>query len=63
MLRFHAGTKPGPEGDVLTAGGRVMALTAYGDSIPEAASKALAEAARVDFEGKTYRRDISKDLQ
>lgn len=63
VLRFHAGTKPGPEGDVLTAGGRVMALTAYGDSIPEAASKALAEAARVDFEGKTYRRDISKDLQ
>ena len=62
VLRFHAGTKPGEGGEVLTAGGRVMALTAYGSTIAEAASKALAEAGRVDFEGKYFRSDISKDL-
>ena len=39
-----------------------MALTAYGSTIAEAASKALAEAGRVDFEGKYFRSDISKDL-
>lgn len=62
VLRFHAGTEEGERGEVLTAGGRVMALTAYGSTIAEAASRALAEAGRVDFEGKYYRSDISKDL-
>lgn len=62
VLRFHAGTRQGGAGETLTAGGRVMALTAYGADIAEAASKALAEAGRVDFEGKYYRTDISKDL-
>ncbi len=63
VLRFHAGTKPGEGGAVLTAGGRVMALTAYGADIREAAAKALAEAERVDFDGKYFRHDISRDLQ
>lgn len=62
VLRFHAGTQTGEGGEVLTSGGRVMALTAYGSTIAEAASKALAEAGRVDFEGKYFRSDISKDL-
>lgn len=63
VLRFHAGTCLDADGNVLTNGGRVMALTAYGDDIAQAAARALAEAERVDFEGKYFRRDISRDLQ
>ena len=63
VLRFHAGTRVDEQGNVLTAGGRVMALTAYGTDIADAAAKALAEAERVDFDGKYFRRDISRDLQ
>ena len=63
VLRFHAGTRLDEQGNVLTAGGRVMALTAYGTDIAAAAAKALAEAERVDFDGKYFRRDISRDLQ
>ena len=63
VLRFHAGTRLDEQDNVLTAGGRVMALTAYGTDIADAAAKALAEAERVDFDGKYFRRDISRDLQ
>lgn len=62
VLRFDAGTKLGPNGEILSNGGRVMALTAYGDTIEQAAAKALDAASNVDFEDKYFRRDISKDL-
>lgn len=61
VLCFHAGTKALGE-SVLTAGGRVMALTAYGDTIAQAAEKAREAAASVDFDGRFFRRDIAKDL-
>jgi len=61
VLCFHAGTKALGE-SVLTAGGRVMALTAYGETIGQAAAKAQAAAASVDFEGRYFRRDIARDL-
>lgn len=61
VLCFHAGTKSLGE-SVLTAGGRVMALTAYGNTIAEAAEKAQEVASMVEFEGRFFRRDIAKDL-
>lgn len=61
VLCFHAGTKALGE-SVLTAGGRVMALTAYGDTIAQAAEKAREAAAAVEFDGRFFRRDIAKDL-
>ncbi len=55
---FHAGTKRLPNGDLLTAGGRVVAVTALGPTLAAAQAGSAAMAARVSFEGRQYRRDI-----
>ncbi|MCW2117956.1 phosphoribosylamine--glycine ligase [Flavobacterium sp. 7A] len=58
---FHAGTKL--DGDtVLTNGGRIMAITSYGDSFQEALKKSYANVDKIQFEKKNYRRDIGNDL-
>ena len=54
---FHCGTKLTPDGWV-TAGGRVLAIVAQGDTLDEARTLAHAEAAKVDFEGSQRRSDI-----
>jgi phosphoribosylamine--glycine ligase len=61
VISFHAGTKLTDNG-VVTDGGRVLALTALGATLEEAAAKARAAAEGVDFEGKYFRRDIGMDL-
>ncbi len=61
VISFHAGTKLAA-GNVVTDGGRVLALTGMGATIEEAAAKARAAAEKVDFEGKYFRRDIGSDL-
>jgi phosphoribosylamine---glycine ligase len=59
VLVFHAGTKRDAGGRLVTAGGRVLAITGVADSLDEAQrlSQEFAEAAR--FEGKQYRTDIA----
>lgn len=60
-LVFHAGTKL--EGSqVLTAGGRVLAITALEDDLFSALQQATADAGRIFFQGKTFRTDIGFDL-
>ena len=54
---FHCGTRLTPEGWV-TAGGRVLAIVAQGDTLEEARTRAHAEAAKVDFAGSQRRSDI-----
>ena len=54
---FHAGTALRGD-DVVTSGGRVLSVTAIGQSIDEAAERAYAAADKIDFEGKQLRRDI-----
>ena len=54
---FHAGTARA-EGRIVTAGGRVLAVTAVGDSVDVAAERAYRAADRVRFDGKHCRRDI-----
>jgi phosphoribosylamine--glycine ligase len=54
---FHAGTRREGE-QVVTAGGRVLGVTAMGDTLALAAERAYAAAARIRFEGMHYRRDI-----
>ena len=54
---FHCGTKLTPEGWV-TAGGRVLAIVAQGDTLDAARTAAHAEAAKVDFAGSQRRSDI-----
>jgi phosphoribosylamine--glycine ligase len=54
---FHAGTLR--DGDTYrTSGGRVLTVTAIGQTVDEAAQAAYAAADRIDFEGKQLRRDI-----
>ena len=54
---FHSGTEK-RGGDVLTAGGRVLAFTAMGDTIAQARERAYAALRLVEFSGMHYRRDI-----
>jgi phosphoribosylamine--glycine ligase len=60
-LVFHAGTRMDGE-KLVTAGGRVMALTAYGKDLDEALSRSNAAANAIQFEGKNFRRDIGFDV-
>jgi phosphoribosylamine--glycine ligase len=60
---FHAGTALNDEGKEITAGGRVMAVTAYGKDVKEALRKCYANAEKINFEGKYYRKDIGFDLE
>ncbi|MFC2014916.1 phosphoribosylamine--glycine ligase [Chloroflexota bacterium] len=56
---FHAGTKAGPDGKVLTNGGRVLTVTATGKTLAEAREKVYANISRIHFEGCHYRKDIA----
>ena len=58
---FHSGTTL-KDGDVITNGGRVFAITSFGKTIEEAVGKSFAAAEEVSYEGKYYRNDIGKDL-
>ncbi|PYJ31034.1 MAG: phosphoribosylamine--glycine ligase [Verrucomicrobia bacterium] len=55
---FHAGTKRA-NGEVKTSGGRVLAITALGETIEDARERAYEAAARIHFENCHYRRDIA----
>jgi len=54
---FHAGTKI-KDGALVTAGGRVLGVTALGEDMPATLSKAYKAAARILFQGAHYRKDI-----
>ena len=55
---FHAGTARDAAGRLVTAGGRVLSVSAVAPTIAEAQRKSLYGAAQVEFEGKQYRTDI-----
>ena len=57
VLVFHAGTAEGG-GQLVTAGGRVLAVTGLGDTLAEAAARSRGAAEAVKFDGKHFRRDI-----
>ena len=60
-LIFHAGTKK-QNNNVLTDGGRVLAITGKGNSLEEARAQVYQTAAQVYWEGLYYRKDIGQDL-
>jgi len=55
---FHAGTKRDGEGQLVTAGGRVLAVTGVASSFDEAQARSQAFARQIQFEGKQFRADI-----
>jgi len=56
---FHAGTKMGTGGQIVTGGGRVLTVAATGKTIAEARRKVYANISRIKFEGCHYRSDIA----
>lgn len=58
---FHAGTVQQAE-DIETKGGRVLAITSVKDTLFDAVQQATADAGRIYFEGRNFRRDIGFDL-
>ena len=58
---FHAGTALAPP-EIVTNGGRVIAVSSYGKDKNEALKKSFTEAEKIEFEGRYFRRDIGQDL-
>lgn len=61
MLIFHAGTKRNME-NIVTEGGRVLAVTAKGNTLQEARALAYENVSRIEWDGVYYRKDIGIDL-
>jgi phosphoribosylamine--glycine ligase len=59
---FHAGTAKDEQGNFVTAGGRVLGITASGESLDEALNKAYKAVKQINWQGMHYRRDIGKTL-
>ncbi len=62
-ITFHAGTAISSDDKVITAGGRVLALTSLGNTMEEALEKSYKNAEIIHFENKYYRKDIGFDLK
>jgi phosphoribosylamine--glycine ligase len=60
-LLFHSGTASENE-KIHSAGGRVLAVTSFGESITKASKKSYETIQKISFEGMYYRKDIGKDL-
>jgi phosphoribosylamine--glycine ligase len=61
-LLFHAGTKKNDNGDLVSNGGRLLAITSFGNNVKEAVTKSLTNAEKIQYEGKYYRKDIGYEF-
>ncbi len=59
---YHSGTKVENE-NIITNGGRVLAVTSFGNTIPNAVSKSLQTLTKIHFEGMNYRKDIGFEFE
>jgi phosphoribosylamine---glycine ligase len=60
IMVFHARTRAGGKGEVLTGGGRVLTVVAKGKNLEEARQKVYKNIKRIKFEGCYYRKDIAE---
>jgi len=60
IMVFHAGSKAGKNGEILTGGGRVLTVVAKGKDLAEARAKVYKNITRISFEGCYYRKDIAE---
>ena len=60
VIVFHAGTALNPDGELITAGGRVLNVVALGDTFEEARNRAYEACGLIKFEGVQYRSDIGR---
>jgi phosphoribosylamine-glycine ligase len=56
---YHAGTSLDGEGNFITNGGRVLAISAWAETLSDAITEAYEAIAEISFEGKTFRKDIA----
>jgi phosphoribosylamine---glycine ligase len=61
-LVFHAGTKKNERGELVTNGGRVMAVTSFGHSVKEALEHSFQNAQKINYTGKYFRTDIGHEF-
>lgn len=61
-ILFHAGTAKNAEGELVTSGGRVIAVSSMADSIADALKKSYDSIEKIKFDGAYKRRDIGADL-
>ncbi|MES2382738.1 MAG: phosphoribosylamine--glycine ligase [Bacteroidota bacterium] len=62
-MLFHAGTALNNEEEVVTNGGRVLAITSFGNSLSEAVQQSLTNAEKIQYEGKYFRKDIGYEFK
>ena len=61
-LIFHAGTQFNQHQKVITAGGRVLMVTALDNNLKNALKKAMTATSEIDFKNKYFRKDIGLDV-
>jgi phosphoribosylamine--glycine ligase len=61
VIIFHAGTKQ-QGNDVVTNGGRVLAVTSFGNNITDAVAKSTSALEKISFDGMYYRKDIGYEF-
>jgi phosphoribosylamine--glycine ligase len=61
-MLFQAGTGYGNNGELVTSGGRVMAVSAYGNDLAEALRNCYINAGRIYYDSRYFRRDIGFDV-
>ena len=62
VIVFHAGTTINGDGELMTSGGRVLNVVGLGETFAEARERAYAGCELINFEGKTYRSDIGRQM-
>lgn len=60
---YHAGTKLSDTGELLSNGGRVLAITSLGSTLKDAVAQSMVNAEKIEFENKYYRTDIGYEFQ